>query len=115
LNPFTRLIGGMIVTELHDRKVVCTPAEFNMFRAPQGQTCGEYMSDFFAGGAPGYLLNNATDMCSYCAYKVGDEFYKPLGYEFGNRWRDLGIFAAFIASNLVILFAAAKYLNFNRR
>jgi ATP-binding cassette subfamily G (WHITE) protein 2 (SNQ2) len=54
-------------------------------------------------------------MCNYCAFKVGDEFYQPLGYEFANRWRDLGIFIAFIFSNLAILFVAAKYLNFNRR
>jgi len=115
LNPFTRLIGGMIVTELHQRSVECTAGEFNVFNAPQGQTCGEYMEDFFASGAPGYIADNATSVCRYCAYKVGDQFYQPLGYEFDNRWRDLGIFAAFIASNLVILFAAAKYLNFNRR
>lgn len=105
----------MIVTELHDRPVSCTAGEFNRFRAPQGMDCGTYMKDFFSRGAPGYLLDNATDLCSYCAYKVGDEFYRPLGYEFGNRWRDFGIFTAFIGSNLVILFLAAKYLNFNRR
>jgi ATP-binding cassette subfamily G (WHITE) protein 2 (SNQ2) len=115
LNPFTRLIGGMIVTELHGLPVTCTDSEFSQFRAPQGQTCGEYMRDFFSAGAPGYLLDEATDMCKYCAYKVGDEFFAPLGYDFSNRWRDLGIFAAFIGSNLIILFLAAKYLNFNRR
>ncbi|KAF2871241.1 ABC-2 type transporter-domain-containing protein [Massariosphaeria phaeospora] len=115
LNPFTRLIAGMVVTELHDRPVQCTPAEFNTFNAPKGQDCGSYMADFFSNGAPGYLLNNATDLCQYCAYKVGDEFYTPLGYTFDNRWRDLGIFTAFIGSNLIILFLAARYLNFNRR
>lgn len=105
----------MIVTELHDQSVTCTSGEFNQLRAPSGMDCGTYMADFFSSGAPGYLLNNATDVCDYCAFKVGDEFFQPLGYEFSNRWRDLGIFAAFIASNLVILFLAAKYLNFNRR
>jgi ATP-binding cassette subfamily G (WHITE) protein 2 (SNQ2) len=125
LDPFTRLIGGMIVTELHELPVQCKPEEFNSFQAPQGecicclsichrtlltpplgQDCGSYMSDFFANGAPGYLLNNATEMCQYCAFKVGDEFYEPLGYSFSHRWRDLGIFAAFIGSNLIILFLA---------
>ncbi|KAF2024526.1 ABC transporter CDR4 [Setomelanomma holmii] len=115
LNPFTRLIGGMVVTELHERRVECTPGEFNRFNAPQGQDCGTYMADFFSTGAPGYLRDNATSVCEYCAYKVGDQFYNPLGYEFGNRWRDLGIFAAFIGSNLIILFLAARFLNFNRR
>lgn len=115
LNPFTRLIGGMVVTELHNLPVKCTSSEFNQFRAPQGQTCGEYMSDFFANGAPGYLLDEAAFLCNYCAYKIGDEFYNPLGYSFSNRWRDLGIFIAFIFSNLAILFVAARFLNFNRR
>lgn len=36
LDPFTRLIGGMIVTELHDLPVQCTPTEYNNFKAPQG-------------------------------------------------------------------------------
>jgi len=115
LDPFTRLIGGMVVTELHDRPVVCTPQEFNRFTAPAGQTCGEYMSNFFASGGSGYLLNNATSECDFCAYRVGDQFYEPLGYEFGHRWRELGILAAFIGSNLIILFVAARYVNFNRR
>lgn len=109
LDPFTRLIGGMIVTELHDLPIQCTDAEFNRFQAPEGQDCGSYMSDFFSNGAPGYLLNNATDFCEYCAYKVGDQFYGPLGYDFRYRWRDFGIFCAFIGSNLIILFVAVSY------
>ncbi|KAI8153041.1 ABC transporter G family member 11 [Colletotrichum sp. SAR 10_70] len=115
LDPFTRLIGGMVVTALHDLKVACTSAEFNPFKAPDGQTCGEYMQPFFERGGPGYLANNNTQDCEYCAYKIGDEFYTPLGLTFDNRWRDLGIFIAFVGSNLIILFAASKFLNFNRR
>jgi len=108
LDPFTRLIGGMVVTELHDRPVECTPTEFNSFTAPPGHDCGSYMAPFFAAGGAGYLANNATSDCQYCAYKVGDQFYDPLGYSFENRWRDLGILAAFIGSNLIILFAAVS-------
>jgi ABC-type multidrug transport system permease subunit len=108
LNPFTRLIGGMVVTELHDRPVECTPTEYNSFTAPPGQDCGSYMAPFFAAGGAGYLANNDTSDCQYCAYKVGDQFYEPLGYSFGDRWRDLGILAAFIGSNLIILFVAVS-------
>ncbi|KAB2576650.1 ABC transporter G family member 11 [Lasiodiplodia theobromae] len=115
LDPFTRLIGGMLVTELHGRSVECTSVELNRFNAPANQTCGDYMSGYFAAGGPGYIVNNQTSECEYCAYKVGDEFYQPLGYKFSNRWRDLGIFAAFIGSNLILLFTAARFLNFNRR
>ncbi|KAG9245648.1 ABC-2 type transporter-domain-containing protein [Calycina marina] len=115
LDPFTRLIGGMVVTELHDRPVVCTASEFNRFAAPAGQTCGDYMSSYFDNGGIGYLVDNATSACEYCAYKISDQFYEALGLDFSNRWRDLGIYACFILSNLVILFLASRYLNFNRR
>src|SRR4051794_14546260 len=65
LDPFTRLIGGMVVTELHGRNVTCHSEELNHFNAPAGQTCGEYMKDFFASGGPGYIVDNATNACSY--------------------------------------------------
>ncbi|RMD41279.1 hypothetical protein DV735_g3852, partial [Chaetothyriales sp. CBS 134920] len=115
LNPFTRLVSGMVTTELHGRSVVCKSAELNSFPAPAGQNCGQYMSDFFAAGGPGYLVNNVTDVCQYCAYKIGDQFYTPFGLNFDHRWRDLGIFAAFIGSNLILLFIGSRYLNFHRR
>ncbi|KAL9019649.1 MAG: hypothetical protein Q9185_003114 [Variospora sp. 1 TL-2023] len=99
LDPFTRLIGGMVVTELHDRAVVCTPGELNTFTSPAGTSCGDYMANFFADGGPGYLVDNATELCQYCAYKVGDEFSQPLGLDFENRWRDLGVFAAFVITS----------------
>ena len=62
------------------------------------------MSNFFEGGGPGYIVSNATSACEYCAYKVGDQFYSGLGFSFDNRWRDLGILAAFVGSNLCLLF-----------
>lgn len=104
LDPFTRLIGGMVVTELHDRPVICSPSELNPFTSPAGQNCGDYMKSFFDGGGAGYIVDNATSACQYCAYKVGDQFYSTLDLDYGNRWRDLGIFLAFIGSNLVFLF-----------
>ncbi|KAL8748262.1 MAG: hypothetical protein Q9184_007454, partial [Pyrenodesmia sp. 2 TL-2023] len=108
LDPLTRLIGGMVVTELHDRPVVCTQSELNVFSAPDGQTCGDYMASFFANDGPGYIVNNATSLCEYCAYKVGDEFSQPLGLDFNNRWRDLGVYAAFVLSNLFLLFLGSR-------
>ncbi|KAE9377302.1 hypothetical protein N431DRAFT_436547 [Stipitochalara longipes BDJ] len=115
LDPFTRLIGGMVVTELHGRTVTCTSKELQHFTAPSGQTCGDYMANFFERGGHGYIVNNVTSACEYCAYKVGDQFYEGLGLSFGNRWRDLGILAAFVGSNLCLLFLGSRYLNFNRR
>ncbi|KAK1060938.1 ATP-binding cassette transporter snq2 [Friedmanniomyces endolithicus] len=115
LDPFTRLISGLVATELHDLPVVCTQRELNRFTAPAGQSCGEYMASFFGAGGAGYIVDNATSACEYCAYKVGDQFYEPLGISFGHRWRDFGILTAFIGSNLILLFLGSRYLNFNKR
>ncbi|KAF2208392.1 hypothetical protein CERZMDRAFT_101459 [Cercospora zeae-maydis SCOH1-5] len=115
LDPFTRLIAGLVSTELHSKPVICTDVELNRFTAPAGQTCGEYMANFFSAGGPGYIVDNSTSDCGYCAYSVGNQFYEPLGISFDNRWRDLGILCAFIGSNLFLLFIGSRYLNFNRR
>jgi len=115
LDPFTRLVSGAVTTALHDLKVVCTETELNRFTAPIGQTCGEYMQSFFDNGGPGYIVNNSTSDCEYCAFKVGDEFYEPLNMSYDNRWRDLGIFISFVGSNMIIIYLACRFLNFNRR
>lgn len=108
LDPFTRLISGMVTTALHELPVVCEDRELQRFVAPQGMDCRAYMAPFFERGGAGYLVSNGTSSCEYCAYKEGDQFYGALGMSFGDRWRDLGIFIAFIGSNLVILFAAVS-------
>lgn len=115
LDPFTRLIGGMATTALEGLPVTCSDRELNMFSAPEGMTCGEYMRDFFEAGGLGYIKDNATSACEYCAYKVGNQFYEPLGFDFSNRWRDLGIFIAFVVSNIIIILIGSRFLNFNRR
>ena len=116
LNPITRLVSGMVTTELQGRRVVCTPTEFNSFPAPSGTSCGDYMAAFFAAGGNGYIEDpSSTGTCNYCAYASGDQFYRPFEMQFDERWRDLGILAAFIGSNLILLFLGSRYLNFNRR
>ncbi|KAF5652248.1 ABC transporter [Fusarium sp. NRRL 25303] len=115
LDPFTRLISSMVTTALHGVEVVCKQSELNRFTSPSNSTCGEYMEPFFANGGRGYLVNDDTRDCEYCAYKVGDEFYSTFDLSFNNRWRDLGIYACFIASNLIIIILASRFLNFNRR
>ncbi|KAI6594993.1 hypothetical protein MCOR04_003205 [Pyricularia oryzae] len=116
LDPFTRLIGGMVTTALHDLDVKCASIELNKFTPANGSTCEEYMRPFFNAGGNGYIVDpSSTAQCDYCAYSSGDQFYTPLGMTFDNRWRDLGIYLAFCASNIVIIFVANRFLNFNKR
>jgi ATP-binding cassette, subfamily G (WHITE), member 2, PDR len=115
LDPMSRLISGMMSTELHDLQVHCAPNELAIFDPPAGQTCGEYSATFL-NTAIGYLSNpDATSRCGYCPFSVGDGYLGTLEFSWSNRWRDLGIFAAFIGSNLIILAIAARYLNYAKR
>jgi hypothetical protein len=66
------------------------------------------MKPFFDRGGNGYIVDDAAQACKYCAFKVGEQFYAAFNMSFDNRWRDLGIFAAFIVSNLIILFLAVS-------
>ena len=85
LDPFTRLIGGMVVTALHGLPVVCRPNELQSFTAPPGQNCGDYMEPFFARGGNGYIVSNESSSCQYCAYTSGDQFFLPLGFSFDSE------------------------------
>ncbi|KAH8594208.1 hypothetical protein B0O99DRAFT_662220 [Bisporella sp. PMI_857] len=111
---------GQMIAALTPMPHLVVAALVNPFRAvfvnaPAGQTCGEYMERFFTNGGAGYIVDNATALCQYCSYKVGDQFYEPLDFKFDHRWRDFGIFTAFLGSNLILLFLGSRYLNFNKR
>jgi ATP-binding cassette subfamily G (WHITE) protein 2 (SNQ2) len=110
VDPFARLVGGFLVTELHGRTIKCRDSELQEFTAPTNETCGDYMTSFFNSGGPGYLVNNLTTNCQYCAYRTGDEFYTPLGYTFEKRWQELGRLAVYIGSSLIILLVAVSLL-----
>jgi ATP-binding cassette, subfamily G (WHITE), member 2, SNQ2 len=90
----------MVSTELQGREVVCKPSEFQLFTPPSGQTCGDYARSFLET-ATGYLDNpgDSSD-CRYCQYSSGQSFFEPLDIHFDDRWRDLGIFIAYIGFNI---------------
>lgn len=82
--------------------------EFSLFDPPSGQQCFDYAQSYI-NSVGGYINNpNATSACQYCAYAKGDDFFKPLNISFDNRWRDLGIFIAFIGFNIIVV--SVRYL-----
>jgi len=115
LDPMTRLVSGMLSTELHNFTVQCAPNELAIFNPPSGQTCGQYAATFLQT-AIGYISNpNATSDCGYCEFSVGDGYLQTLEFNWDLRWRELGVFACFIGSNLIILVLAARFLNYAKR
>ncbi|KAE8262419.1 hypothetical protein A4X03_0g2469, partial [Tilletia caries] len=115
LDPFTRLVGGLVANELGGLEIRCADQEFTRFDPPSGQSCQQWAGPFVSSSG-GYLNNpDATSQCLYCPYSVGDEFLPQVGLVFGTRGRDIGIFCAYIAFNIAVLLVAAKYLRFANR
>jgi ABC-type multidrug transport system permease subunit len=57
LNPFTRLLGGLLVFPIWDVQVQCEMNEMAIFNPPAGSTCGDYLQAYLANSPPGYLDN----------------------------------------------------------
>jgi ATP-binding cassette subfamily G (WHITE) protein 2 (SNQ2) len=90
LDPFNYLVGGLLGEVLWDVKVHCKASELVQLSIPDGQTCGEYMSDFLST-ASGYVLDsNSTSSCQYCAYTTGADYAKTLNLNAKYySWRDV--------------------------
>ncbi|CAE6385299.1 unnamed protein product [Rhizoctonia solani] len=115
LDPFTRLISGLVTTELHGLSIICNANEFSVFQPPSGETCLQWAGDF-VNATVGYLDNpNATSDCRYCPYSLGDDFYVGLDIKFDDRWRELGIMLAFIGFNIIVTLIASKLFRFAKR
>ena len=56
LDPFTYLMGALLVFPLWDVQVQCKPEEYGVFDPPSGQTCGQYLDEFLSY-ATGYVNN----------------------------------------------------------
>ena len=105
LLPSTYWIGGVISAVLRDLPVQCAPSEAAYFNPLPGQTCAQYAGRFVTQAGRGYLTNpNATTECGYCPYRDGVEYMATLNVSPNDKWRDLGIFAGFVASNYLLVY-----------
>ncbi|KAI9478569.1 MAG: ABC-2 type transporter-domain-containing protein [Benjaminiella poitrasii] len=106
LDPFHYYIEGLTVNELWNLQVRCTDEDLLKFSPPPGQTCGQYLEPYFSYGATGYVDNpDATqpEMCGYCTYKNGPEFYENgFDWSVAHRWRNFGILCGFFVFNIIV-------------
>ncbi|KAK8853032.1 hypothetical protein IAR55_003733 [Kwoniella newhampshirensis] len=109
LNPFTYLMGALLVFPLWDVEVQCKPEEFGIFDPPSGQTCGQYLETFLTY-ATGYLENpNDTSECHYCGYSKGEEYLASMNLtKHLDGWRDLLITLLFVLTSYGMVFLLLK-------
>jgi ATP-binding cassette subfamily G (WHITE) protein 2 (SNQ2) len=105
LSPFTYLIEGLVGQAIGQQEINCATKELAQLQPPSGSTCGSYMQSYITSHG-GYLLNsNATSGCLYCSARTTDEFFGPtFNISYSHHWRDAGLFAVYIAFNVVALF-----------
>ncbi|KAI8993723.1 ABC-2 type transporter-domain-containing protein [Pilobolus umbonatus] len=105
IDPFHYYIEGLAVNELASLKVECNDGDLLKFSPPPNMTCGDYTQSFMSY-APGYIANPEAmqpEMCGYCTFKSGEEFYSTrFGWDAGHKWRNFGILAAFTCFNVVV-------------
>lgn len=110
LSPFTYLIEGLLGNAIHDKPVVCTEKELNPINPPAGMSCAEYMGKFTNSlGEPvmagrGYYTE-INGQCSYCPMSGGEDYMKSILLDSSKRFRDIGIVFAYVAFNILLLFA----------
>ncbi|KAJ3034459.1 hypothetical protein HDV00_005010 [Rhizophlyctis rosea] len=106
LDPYHYFLEGAITDILHNVPVTCTPEDmYQIPNNPAFRTCGEYLASFLSGPYnSGYLSNpDATDVCKWCPYRSGDDFYAAFDWDYGHRWRNFGIFAAYWIFNIALV------------
>jgi ATP-binding cassette, subfamily G (WHITE), member 2, PDR len=104
VNPFTYLVEGFLGTSLANAGVHCAPNEFITFYAPNGSTCGEYLSTYSSTyGTGGYLLEESATgnaQCQWCPISSTNQFLSGVNIFFDNRWRDFGLLWVFCVFNI---------------
>eukprot|EP00026_Physarum_polycephalum_P000517 Phypoly_transcript_00518.p1 GENE.Phypoly_transcript_00518~~Phypoly_transcript_00518.p1 ORF type:complete len:1364 (+),score=213.76 Phypoly_transcript_00518:489-4580(+) len=107
IDPYHYFLEGVLTDILEHVQVNCKATEVISFKLnPAFANCEEYLKDFFTY-APGHLQNpNSTDVCQYCEFSKGSEFYEQFNWSYSHRWRNYGFMWCYILFNtfLVITF-----------
>jgi len=105
VNPSTWWLGGVLAAVLGNFPIQCTEGETTLFNPPPNETCGTYANTLVAQMGAGYITNpDATTNCGYCQYANGNEYLATLNISPGDKWRDFGIFLAFVISNWALVY-----------
>ncbi|KAJ5899540.1 CDR ABC transporter [Penicillium taxi] len=104
LTPFKYLLEGFLGVAVHNVPVRCVDREESRFSPPSGMTCQEYAGSF-ATQSGGYVRDAADGLCAFCQYSTGDQFAASFNVFYSNKWRDYGIFWAFVIFNFMLVFA----------
>ncbi|KIW37521.1 uncharacterized protein PV06_10174 [Exophiala oligosperma] len=113
LTPFHYLLEAMLSVIIHDQPVRCNQGEYARFPAPPGQTCQSYVEPYIRQ-AGGYVQVASDGLCEFCQYANGDQFGHGFSVYYSHKWRDFGIFCAFVGFNYAVVYFAT-FLRFKAK
>ncbi|EGW31336.1 drug resistance protein 1 [Spathaspora passalidarum NRRL Y-27907] len=100
-NPFTYITQAILAVGLANTNVVCAPQEYVSINPPANYTCDQFMGPYISK-AGGYVLTDENGQCQFCQMDSTNEFLATVGSYFHQRWRNYGIFVAFIGINVIL-------------
>ncbi|PYH78160.1 ABC transporter [Aspergillus uvarum CBS 121591] len=103
LTPFHYLLEGFLGVVTHNVPVRCVSREESLFSPPPGSTCQDY-AGAYASQAGGYVQDAANGLCAFCQYADGDVFAASFNVFYSHKWRNYGIFWAFVVFNFMAVF-----------
>ncbi|KIJ16542.1 hypothetical protein PAXINDRAFT_48918, partial [Paxillus involutus ATCC 200175] len=108
--PYTYLVEGLVSQVLSGQEVQCSSKELAVVQPPSGYSCASYLDPFVVTSG-GYLVNpDSGSDCQYCSERTADEWlYRMFNMQSSHRWRDVGLFCAFIVINVSWLFCSVFY------
>lgn len=100
VSPLTYLIGGMAVAGLAGTSVTCAPLELLSIEAPSGQTCGQFLRPYIQRVGGRALNPDETGNCQFCPVAKTDVVLESLGFQYAQRWRNLGLMLVYVTFNV---------------
>ncbi|KAL8651741.1 MAG: hypothetical protein Q9226_004578 [Calogaya cf. arnoldii] len=102
VSPFTYLVSGMLSVGLANARITCSAEELLRFRPRPPLNCSAYLGPYIASFG-GYLTPesvNSTIECVFCAGSDTNVFLRGVSAEYGDRWRNLGVFVVYAVFNV---------------
>lgn len=106
VSPMTYWIGGVLGLAISNAHVTCEDTELKYITPPSGMSCEDYFSKFISTlnneteGLAGDLTSASGGRCQYCPTGSTNAFLTSVNIHYRDRWRNLGIFWAYIGFNV---------------
>ncbi|KAL4810836.1 ABC-2 type transporter-domain-containing protein, partial [Aspergillus unguis] len=107
LTPFHYLLEGFLGVVVHEVPMQCVEREEAFFTIPPNSgfsSCQDYAGQFVQQ-ATGYVRDAGNGLCAYCLFSNGDQFATNFNVYYSHKWRNYGIFWAFVMFNFMAVFA----------